>query len=260
MLDTAGLPVKALFVAGLNLGTKRSGSDQFLEILRRYEPENIYLVGDMIGYREWKKSWHWPQSHNDVIQKLLRAGRRGTKVLYLPGDRDGFMRHYGDALFGGISMTTDTIHESVTGKRLLIVHGDAYDLIAPSVGLFTRLGKPFISLAVFISKWTEILGRQIGLSIHGQTYQKSFGREARFLDAYAKTAVTAANALGVDGVICGHLPQAAHRLIDNTHFMNTGDWRTSQTALVEHLDGRFEIIELTGRTTDPASLVTLSPA
>jgi UDP-2,3-diacylglucosamine pyrophosphatase LpxH len=260
MLDTAGRPVKALFVAGLNLGTKRSGSAEFLEILRRYEPENIYLVGDMIGYREWKKSWHWPQSHNDVIQKLLRAGRRGTKVLYLPGDRDGFMRHYGDALFGGIALTTEAIHESATGKKLLVVHGDAYDLIAPSVGLFSHLGKPFISLAVFLSKWAEIIGRQIGFSIHGQTYQKTSSREARFLDAYAKTAVTAANALGVDGVICGHLPHAAHRQIDQIHFMTTGDWRISQTALVEHLDGRFEIIDFNALTPEPASLLTLNPA
>ena len=244
MTDDKGKPIRALFVAGLNLGTKKNGAEQFLECLRQYEPEAIYLMGDMLAYREWKSSFNWPQAHNDIVQKLLRQARRGAKILYIPGDRDGFMRHYGATELGGIKLVNDAVHETVSGKRLLVTHGDAFDLVAPSLGFLGKLGARAIGIAVGLSRLVEITARTFGLFVHDQTYRRSREREAPFVDSFAATALSAAAAEHFDGIICGHLPHPESRTINGMPFFSTGDWRTCASALIEHLDGQFEFIPL----------------
>ena len=242
MVEHQGKAVRALFVAGLNLGTKKNSADQFLDCLKHYEPEAIYLLGDMLAYREWKSSFSWPQEHNDIVQKVLRQARRGSKVLYIPGDRDGFMRHYGDTELGGIKLVNEAVHQTADGKQLFVTHGDAYDLVAPSLGVLGKLGARAIAVAVGVSSVIEIVARRLGLFVHGQTYGATPARETHFVDSFAATAISAAHAEQFDGIICGHLPHAESRIIDEKLFFSTGDWRTKPSALVEHLDGRFEFI------------------
>ena len=244
MVEHQGKHIRALFVAGLNLGTKKNGADQFLDCLRRYEPDVIYLLGDMLAYREWKSSFSWPQTQNDIVQKLLRQARRGTKVLYIPGDRDGFMRHYGDAELGGIKLVNEATHETADGKQYLVTHGDVFDLIAPSFSFLGKLGTKAVGMAVGVSRFIEMVARRMGLFVHGQTYRSSYDREAHFADSFAATAISAAEAGGYDGIICGHLPHAENRHISGLTFLSTGDWRTYPSALIEHLDGQFEFAKL----------------
>ena len=242
MVEQQGKPIRALFVAGLHLGTKKNGAEQFLECLRHYEPESIYLIGDMLAYREWKSSFNWPQAHNDIVQKLLRQARRGAKVLYIPGDRDGFMRHYGETELGGIKLVNDAVPETAAGKKFIVTHGDAFDLVAPSLGLLGKLGVRAVGVAVGFSRLIEIIARTFGLFVHGQTYRQSHDREAHFIDSFAATALSAAAAEQFDGIICGHLPHAVSRTVDGMSFFSTGDWRTYPSALIEHSDGQFEFI------------------
>lgn len=226
MVDPHGKPIRALFVAGLNLGTKKNSSDHFLECLRRYEPESIYLIGDMLAYREWKSNFSWPQAHNDIVQKLLRQARKGAKVLYIPGDRDGFMRHYGEAELGGIKLVHDAVHETAHGQRFFVTHGDAFDLVAPSLSVLGKLGAKAVAGAVGVSRLIEIAARSLGLFVHGQTYGQSPDREEHFVDSFASTAISSARADQFNGIICGHLPHPASRQIDGVAFFSTGDWRT----------------------------------
>jgi len=242
MVEHLEKPVRALFVAGLNLGTKKNGADQFLDCLKHYEPEAIYLIGDMLAYREWKSSFSWPQAHNDIVQKLLRQARRGAKVLYIPGDRDGFMRHYGDTELGGIKLVNDAVHHAADGKQFFVTHGDAFDLVAPSLGILAKMGARAVAVAVGISCIIEIVARRLGLFVHGQTYGATPDRETHFVDSFAAIAISAARAENFDGIICGHLPHAESRIIGQQRFFSTGDWRTKPSALVEHLDGQFEFI------------------
>ena len=254
------LPVSALFVSGLNLGTRDCRSDLFLDCLKRYEPKTVYLAGDMIGYREWKRNFKWPQSHNDVIQKLLRQARRGSKVYYIPGDRDGFMRHYGEALLGGIEMVGEVRHQTVDGRSFLVLHGDEFDLVAPSIGLIGRLGKGAVAFAVGLSRLAEIVVRLAGFSLHGQHYGRNRRGEERFAEGFATTAAASARARGFDGIICGHLPHALARRIDSVEVLNTGDWRKAATILVEHEDGRFETVAMAPEGAFAAPVLVPRPA
>ena len=121
--------LRALFISDVHLGTRGCQAELLLDFLRHHDAETIYLVGDIIDGWRLKRSWYWPQSHNDVVQKLLRKARKGTRVIYIPGNHDEFLRDYLGTHFGGIEVHSSTVHDSADGRRLLVIHGDQFDVV-----------------------------------------------------------------------------------------------------------------------------------
>ena len=119
---------RTLFISDVHLGARGSQADLLLDFLRYHDADTIYLVGDIVDGWALKSSWHWPQSHNDLVQKLLRKARKGAKVIYIPGNHDEFLRNYYGTHFGGIDVVENTVHTGVDGKRYLVIHGDIFDL------------------------------------------------------------------------------------------------------------------------------------
>lgn len=238
---------RTIWISDLHLGTKHTRTEDLLDFLRCVESTHLYLVGDIFDGWALSRNWLWKQSHNDVVQKLLRKSRKGTLVTYIPGNHDEFARDYVGHRFGDILVERESVHTLLDGRTLLVLHGDEFDGI------------------IRYAKWLQILGAiaygfALGLnSVYnkvrlamGQPYwslsaylKKRTKKALQYIDDFELLVAERARRDGVDGVVCGHIHQAEMRDIDGIQYLNTGDWVESCTALVEHLDGRLELIDWT---------------
>ncbi len=240
---------RALFISDIHLGTKGCQAELFLEFLKVHEAETIYLVGDIIDGWRLRKSWHWPQAHNDVVQKLLRQGRKGARIVYLPGNHDEFLRDYYGTHFGGIEVVETAIHEAADGRRYLVIHGDAFDMVVRHARWLAFLGDGAYVTALAFNTYLNIVRRRLGLTYWSlSAWAKLKVKNAvNYIGKFEETLSEEAGRRGVDGVICGHIHHAIIRDIGDVRYVNTGDWVESCTAVVEHDDGRLELVRWTRR-------------
>ena len=236
--------LRSLFLSDLHLGTRGCQSELLLNFLRLHDAEVIYLVGDIVDCWRLKKGWYWPQSHNDVVQKLLRKARKGTRIVYIPGNHDEILRDYVGTHFGGIEVCRSAIHESASGRRYLILHGDEFDAVVRHAKWLAHMGDWAYDFALGASAVLNKVRRGFGLSYWSlSAWAKLKVKGAvNFISAFEEALAKAADRAQSDGVICGHIHHAAMHNRFGTEYLNCGDWVESCTALVEHHDGRFEII------------------
>lgn len=242
--DDGARKYRAIWISDIHLGTKGCKADFLLDFLRHTESDWLYLVGDIVDGWRLKKSWYWPQSHNDVVQKLLRKARKGAKVIYIPGNHDSAMRDYCGNQFGGVVVEYDAIHEMQDGRRFLVTHGDEFDGIVKYARWLAALGDNAYAFALKLNDWYNWYRRRMGLPYWSlSAYLKHKVKNAvAFIGSYEQLLVDEARKREVDGVICGHIHHAEMRAFSGLMYCNDGDWVESCTALVEHLDGRLEIL------------------
>jgi UDP-2,3-diacylglucosamine pyrophosphatase LpxH len=235
---------RAIFISDVHLGTKGCQADLLLDFLKHCECETLFLVGDIVDGWRLKRSWYWPQAHNDVVQKLLRKARKGTKVYYVPGNHDEMFRDYCGVHFGGVEVVQDHIHETADGRRLLILHGDQFDGIVRYHRWLALLGDWAYNLALSLNTWLNRLRRRLGFDYWSlSAFLKLKVKNAvQFIADFENAVAEEARRRGADGVVCGHIHHAEIREIGGLVYCNDGDWVESCTALVEHPDGRLEIL------------------
>ena len=235
---------RSIWISDVHLGTRGCKAEFLLDFLKNTESEYLYLVGDIIDGWRLRKTWHWPQAHNDVVQKLLRKARKGTNVLFIPGNHDEFAREYNHLSIGDVQVTVQATHITADNKRLLVVHGDAFDGVVKYARWLAHLGDNAYTFALWANHWLNILRRRLGLSYWSlSAYLKHKVKNAvQYIANYEETMADEARKHKVDGIICGHIHHAEMREIDGVLYCNDGDWVESCTALVEHLDGRLEIL------------------
>ena len=235
---------RTIWLSDIHLGTRGCKADLLLEFLRHTESDTLYLVGDIIDGWRLKRSWYWHQSHNDVVQKLLRKARKGTTVIYVPGNHDEALRDYTELQFGGVTVVMEAIHEAADGRRFLVTHGDHFDGIVTCAKWLALLGDAAYGFALNLNTWFNHLRRKMGLPYWSlSAYLKHKVKNAvAFISEYEQAIAEEARRRHVDGVVCGHIHHAEIREIDGILYCNDGDWVESCTALVEHFDGRFEIL------------------
>ena len=235
---------RAIWISDVHLGTKASKADYLLEFLRRTESETLYLVGDIFDGWRLKRHWYWPQAHNDVIQKLLRKARKGTRVIYVPGNHDEALRDYVDNHFGGVYVTEEAIHTTADGRRLLVLHGDQFDGVVKYAKWIALLGDWAYNAMIAVNLWFNQIRRRCGFGYWSlSAYLKGKVKNAvQFIDNFERAVADEARRRQVDGVVCGHIHKAEIREIDGILYCNDGDWVESCTAMVEHQDGRLEIV------------------
>jgi len=238
---------RSLFISDIHLGTRGSQAEKFLDFLRFHDAETIYLVGDIVDGWTLRSSWHWPQAHNDVVQKLLRKARKGTRLVYIPGNHDEFLRDYYGSHFGGVEVIADAIHISADGQKFLVTHGDLFDIVIKHARWVAHLGDRAYDFAIFANTIFNRFRRLFGLPYWSLSkWAKLKVKNAvNFIGDFEEVLIREARRHGVDGVICGHIHHAAIRRESGFTYMNCGDWVESCTALVEHEDGCFEIITWT---------------
>ncbi len=238
------LRYRTLWISDVHLGTRGCKADLLLEFLRHTESDTLYLVGDVIDGWRLKRSWYWNQSHNDVVQKLLRKARKGTQVIYVPGNHDEALRDFTELHFGGVAVQMEAVHITADGRRLLVTHGDHFDGIVTYAKWLALLGDMAYSAALNMNTWFNHLRRRFGLPYWSlSAYLKHKVKNAvAFISEYERAIAEEARRRHVDGVVCGHIHHAEMRDIDGILYCNDGDWVESCTALAEHADGRLEIL------------------
>jgi UDP-2,3-diacylglucosamine pyrophosphatase LpxH len=239
---------RSIFISDIHLGTRGCKAEFLLDFLKHTESDYLYLVGDIVDGWRLKRSWYWHQSHNDVVQKLLRKARKGTKVIYVPGNHDEMLRDYVDIHLGGVLVIEEAVHETADGRRMLVIHGDAFDGVVRYAPWLARLGDHAYTVALAFNNALNRVRRRLGYSYWSfSAFLKGKVKNAvRYVDDFELALAAEARRRGTDGVICGHIHKAEIRDVDGILYCNDGDWVESCTALVEHHDGRLEILHWVG--------------
>ena len=247
---------RTIWLSDLHLGTPGCRADYLLDFLRAHRAEALYLVGDILDGWRLRRQWYWPQSHNDVVQKILRAARKGTRVVYIPGNHDAVSRQFVGLSFGGIEVVDEAIHVTARGQRLWVTHGDLFDAVMQHAGWAAHLGSWLYELLLKLNRWTNAVRLRVGLPYWSMSqYVKHRVKDAvNFISQFEQVMAAEARRRGCDGVICGHIHKAEIRDIDGVLYCNDGDWVESLTALVETREGDLEIVHWRTRQIQARSL------
>jgi UDP-2,3-diacylglucosamine pyrophosphatase LpxH len=237
--------VRTAFISDIHLGTPGCQADALLDFLRCLDCQTLYLVGDIIDGWQLRRRWYWPQAHNDVVQKLLRKARKGTRVVFVPGNHDEFARRYVEHSFGGVEVVEDCIHRTADGRRLWVMHGDLFDGVVQHARWLAYVGDSLYEFILKLNSHFNSLRARLGLPYWSLSrYLKlKVKRAVSFISDFESAVVREARKRGVDGVVCGHIHHAELRMMDGILYANDGDWVESLSALVEHHDGRLELLD-----------------
>jgi UDP-2,3-diacylglucosamine pyrophosphatase LpxH len=236
--------LRALFISDVHLGARGCQAGKLLDFLRYHDADTIYLVGDIVDGWALKSGWYWPQSHNDVVQKLLRKARKGTRIIYIPGNHDEFLRGYYGTHFGGIDVVEQVIHTGADGRSYLVVHGDQFDLVVTQARWLAHLGDKAYDFAIVLNRLCNEVRRWLGLGYWSlsQWAKLKVKNAVSYIGEYERALVADAKKHDTQGIICGHIHHAAIHDNFGIRYVNCGDWVESCTAIAEHHDGRLEII------------------
>jgi UDP-2,3-diacylglucosamine pyrophosphatase LpxH len=235
---------RAVFISDIHLGTQGCQAAPLLEFLKAHPSDYLYLVGDIIDGWQLRRKWYWPQSHNDVVQKILRSARKGSRVIFVPGNHDEFARGFIGHHFGGVEVVQDAVHVTAKGLKLWVIHGDYFDGVIQCAKWLAYVGDNAYEFTLKLNRHLNRLRGHFGLPYWSlSAYLKHKVKKAlNYVTDFELAVAREARHLGHDGVVCGHIHRAEMRTIDEILYCNDGDWVESQTALVEHLDGRLELI------------------
>jgi len=240
--------IRALFISDVHLGSRACQADRLLDFLKLYESEYLFLVGDIIDLWAMSRSVYWPAAHNTVVQKVLRKARHDTKVIFVPGNHDEALREYVDASFGDVRLVHEYEHTAADGRRYVLLHGDAYDQVTHYHRWLSVLGDVSYTILVHINRWLSWWRRKLGVAGHwslADYAKRNVLKAVAFVSDFERAVVRDVRERGFDGVICGHIHTPALRQVDGITYMNCGDWVDNCTAIIEHLDGRMELVRAT---------------
>jgi UDP-2,3-diacylglucosamine pyrophosphatase LpxH len=248
---------RAIFISDWHLGTPGCQAAALLEFLRCTESDYLYLVGDIIDGWQLRRRWYWHQLHNDVIQKVLRKVRKGTQVVYVPGNHDEAARHYVGVDFGGVAIRHEATHVTSAGLRLLVTHGDRFDGVVTCAKWLALLGDRLYTLILKLNQHFNAARARLGMPYWSlsQFLKLKVKNAVSFITAFEEALAKEARTRDFDGVVCGHIHHAEIRRIDDVLYCNSGDWVESLTALVEAHDGTLTIL----RWQDMLAAANLTP-
>ena len=239
------LKFRTIWISDIHLGTKGCKAEFLLDFLKHTESDYLYLVGDIIDNWRLNRKWEWRQSHNDVVQKILRKARKGTKVYYIPGNHDENFRDFTGHRFGNVAIRMEAVHTTADKRKFLVLHGDQFDAVVKYAKWLALLGDWAYEMLLEANYYLNVVRRKLGFRYWSlSAYLKHRVKNAvEYISRYEEAVVEEARKRGVDGVVCGHIHASALYDMDGILYANDGDWVESCTALVEHADGRLEILD-----------------
>jgi len=235
--------IRTAWVSDLHLGTRASNAAAFLDFLRTHEIQTLYIVGDLIDVWQLRRGIYWPQEHNDVIQKILRAARKGTRVIYIPGNHDEFVERF-CGVYGNIAIQKHAIHQTADGRRILVIHGHELDTVVQNVRWLAFAGDVGYQFLLSLNPAINFFRRRFGRGYWSlSAYAKKRVKDAvNFVGEFEKAIVRYAERYEVDAVLCGHIHSAAIRQFGHVTYYNCGDWVETCSALIENHDGTIELL------------------
>lgn len=242
--------VRTLFVSDIHLGCRHSQAAAFLELLERFEPEKLYLVGDFIDGWKLRTRWRWLPEYDQILRRLMELKRGGTELFYTPGNHDEFLRGF-LANFGVIDIQDRFVHEAADGRRFVVTHGDQFDRIEKSAG--------WLSLVASYAYDVLLSANWLGNRLRGKKHdpyafcgaiKRRIKRLVKHVSEFEDQLVGSARDAECDGIICGHIHAPRIQQLGDVAYINTGDWVENCSALVELDDGSFDLIRRDGRLID----------
>ena len=243
-VPTRPLHYRAIFISDVHLGTRSAKAEALLEFLKHTEADVYYLVGDIVDFWKVRRGPHWAQSHNDVIQKLLRKARKGKRIVFIPGNHDEGLRDYCGASFGHIEIHRDIVHQRADGRRYIVMHGDEFDVVVRYAKWLAFLGDRSYEFTLWLNGPLNWLRQHLGFGFWSlSAFLKQRVKSAvNFIGEFEAALADVAKRHAADGVICGHIHTAADRMIGDIHYLNCGDWVESCTAVVETQSGELKVV------------------
>jgi UDP-2,3-diacylglucosamine pyrophosphatase LpxH len=217
-----------------------------LNFLRDNDSRQIYLIGDIIDGWRLSQKLFWPQTHNDVVQKLLKKVKAGTRVIYTPGNHDSFLRPYIGHSFGGIEIVDEAVHTTTDGRTFLVLHGDRFDTIVQDHKWLAYIGDFSYNLMMVVNRWLMRARHRLGYQhwSFSAYVKRRVKQAASFITKYEHALADECRRRGFDGVISGHIHTAEIRAIDTVMYLNCGDTCESCTVLVEDFHGNFMVLQM----------------
>lgn len=236
---------RTLWISDLHLGTAGCKAEFLLDFLERNESDTLYLVGDIVDGWQLRKHWHWPRAHNDVVQRILRKARNGTRVVFVPGNHDEFAREFIGYAFGDIEILDEEVHVTARGQRLLVLHGDQFDGVIQHSKWLAHLGDTLYQSALWLNHHFNRLRHRLGLHYWSlsQYLKHKVKNAVAFITDFEETLAGEARRRGLDGVVCGHIHKPELREVGGVLYCNDGDWVESLSALAESHDGQLVLVD-----------------
>ena len=236
---------RTIFLSDVHRGTRGCRADFLLDFLPRTECERLYLVGDVVDGWRLRKTWHWTEEFDDVVRHILGMAKRGTEVVYIPGNHDEMFRAWLGLEVAGVRLQREAVHRTADGRRLLVIHGDEFDGVIRYAKFLALLGDWAYDWALTLNLWFNAARRRLGYPYWSlsQWLKRQVKGAVKAIDRFETALATEAKRRGLDGVVCGHIHHAEMREVGGVLYVNDGDWVESCTALVEHADGRLELVD-----------------
>ena len=236
---------RTIWISDVHLGTRGCNADLLIDFLRAHECDTLYLVGDIVDGWRLKKGWYWPDAHSEVVRRVLKRAHRGTRVVLIAGNHDEMLRPYAGLSFGGVEIALEAVHITADKRRLLVTHGDAFDVVVLYHRWLAFLGDQAYGLLLRMNVVLNAVRRRFNLPYWSlSSYLKKRVKNAvAYVGEFEEAVARAARDRHVDGVVCGHIHCAEIRQIGDVTYYNDGDWVESCTALVEDFDGTIAIVD-----------------
>jgi UDP-2,3-diacylglucosamine pyrophosphatase LpxH len=248
--------LRSVFISDVHLGTRGAQTDRLLDFLQRVEPDNLYLVGDILDFWKGRSGWYWPRINNQLVQTVVDLASNGTRVVFIPGNHDEVLRDYVGSEFNGVAVERDAVHETANGDRFLVLHGDEFDSVVMHNKWVAYLGGEAYNFLLLVNRWFNYVRRRLGFRYWSLSafLKHKVKNAANYIASFEHAVAHAAKERGADGVICGHIHKAEITAIQEVTYANCGDWVESCTALVEQPDGQLEILNWTHDDADVIEL------
>ncbi|MDY6943589.1 MAG: UDP-2,3-diacylglucosamine diphosphatase [Pseudomonadota bacterium] len=240
-----GQHYRTVWISDVHLGSRGCQATFLLDFLKSVRCEKLYLVGDIIDTWALRRSFYWPQAHNDVLRAVLGAAKHDTEVIYVPGNHDAMFRDHVGTRFGNVEIRRHDIHQAADGRRYLVLHGDEFDSVVQYSQLVAMFGSKMYDTLLRLNQPVNFVRSVMGRPYWSlSAFVKSKVKEAvNYISDYEEAVAREAARFGIDGVICGHIHRAELSDIQGIRYGNCGDWVESCTALVEGHNGEVRLID-----------------
>jgi UDP-2,3-diacylglucosamine pyrophosphatase LpxH len=253
---------RSVWISDIHLGTRGCNAPLLIDFLDHVDCDHMYLVGDIIDGWRLKKRFYWPTAHNDVVWRIMKRAKRGTRVVYIPGNHDEMFRQFTGMDFGGVKIRKKAIHQTADGRRLLVIHGDEFDAVMLAHRWLAFAGDTAYTWLMRLNVVVNYVRTRLGLPYWSlsKVAKHKVKNAVAFITRFEEIVAREAGARGVDGVVCGHIHNAEMREIGGVAYYNDGDWVEGCTALVEHHDGQMEILHWADEVAARSKVAALLPA
>ena len=245
MADGPTYSFRTIFISDVHLGTRGCRDDVLLDFLNQVECKQLYLVGDFLDGWRLRRSWYWTPGFDAVLRRIMHMARHGTEVIYIPGNHDEMLREWYGLEIAGVRLVPEAVHQAADGRRFLVIHGDEFDGVIRYAKVLAHLGDGAYTLALTLNRYFNAARRRLGYPYWSlsQWLKLQVKEAVKAIDRFEVALAGEAKRRGLQGVICGHIHHAEMRMVNGVLYINDGDWVESCTALAEHADGRFELLD-----------------